>query len=527
MRLRLCILLSFLPIAFCFAQDGFPDPHFGVDGFLDLSTPNVLHFTSSSVRKPNGQILHTRIENDTTYPNFKAIIQVLQLMPNGSPDLSYGINGKVEFPVDSLSDLADTRLDPTTGDLLIAMDVYDTLSQQSNFMITRIRQFGQVDTSFGINGFSVIDFGNSDRPQSIDVQNDGKIAVGGIRVLSPSNSDYEIAICRLNPNGTLDSAFGIDGKVIYNPFINTTIADLRCLDDGSIIFSGSGEFPNLNPSFYLTISKLNHEGSPDSTFGFAGTNFLTLPGDDNTYGGPIDLTRDGNIIVGGAWSANALVPILACFDSSTGSLINSFGNQGIAVLDSFSIEPIPQFEDIEVQPDGKILCLGIQYRLGDNYLALARFDSTGVLDSAEFGIGGKTLTGLGADGDMLSPELLPIDNDSFLVAGSYYNFGQVNYGTFISKFSEKMISGDLGLFREQPGLVYPNPFTSHIRLRVTEQDQSIQQIEVFSLDGKKLLSITEQQTENEILDLSSLESGMYLVQIRTDREVFREKVIKQ
>ncbi len=527
MRLRSCILLSFLPITFCLAQDGFPDPNFGVDGFLDLSTPNVLHFTSSSVRKPNGQILHTRIENDTTYPNFKARVQILQLMPNGSPDLSYGIDGKLEFPVDSLSDLADTRLDPITGDLLIAMDVYDTLIQESNFMLTRIRQDGEVDTSFGINGFSVINFGNSDRPQSIDVQNDGKIVVGGIRVLSPSNSDYEIAICRLSPNGTLDSTFGVDGKVVYNPFDNSTIGELRCLDDGSIIFSGSGEAPNLTPSFYLTVSKLNHDGSPDSTFGFAGTNFLTLPGDENTFGGPIDLTGDGNIIIGGAWSDHARVPILACFDSSTGTLINGFGNQGIAVLDSFSFEPVPQFDDIEVQPDGKILCLGIQYRLGNNYLALSRFDSTGVLDSAEFGLGGKTLTGLGADGDMLGPDLMLIDNDSFLVSGSYFNFGQVNYGTFISKFSEKMISGDLGLSREQSGFVYPNPFTSQIRLRVAEQDQSIQEIEVFSLNGKKLLSIAEHQTKNEILDLSSLESGMYLIQIRTDREVFLEKVIKQ
>jgi len=66
--------------------------------------------------------------------------------------------------------------------------------------------------------------------------------------------------------------------------------------------------------------------------------------------------------------------------------------------------------------------------------------------------------------------------------------------------------------------IYPNPAKPSIFVNGSD----IQQVEIFSLAGKSILKTNEQN-----INLSSLEQGSYLVQISTSKGTFIKKIIKE
>src|SRR5262249_9547165 len=82
-----------------------------------------------------------------------------------------------------------------------------------DFGVERYNANGTPDTSFGNNGSVVTDLtGQSDQPDAVAVQSDGKIVVGGDWVNASGVDDF--ALVRYNANGTLDTTFGSGGKVL-------------------------------------------------------------------------------------------------------------------------------------------------------------------------------------------------------------------------------------------------------------------------------------------------------------------------
>ena len=72
--------------------------------------------------------------------------------------------------------------------------------------------------------------------------------------------------------------------------------------------------------------------------------------------------------------------------------------------------------------------------------------------------------------------------------------------------------------KENNVLVYPNPASSYIH--ISNCDGSIKQL--FDMNGRLLL-----QTENDEINLSEFDNGIYLLQIKkNDGSFFRTKIIK-
>ena len=79
-----------------------------------------------------------------------------------------------------------------------------------NFCVARLRANGTLDPAFGSRGKKVIDFaGGADGAYGAALQADGKILLAG-------DSDFRVAVARLNPNGTLDGSFSGDGKTTFS-----------------------------------------------------------------------------------------------------------------------------------------------------------------------------------------------------------------------------------------------------------------------------------------------------------------------
>jgi len=74
---------------------------------------------------------------------------------------------------------------------------------------------GRLDTSFNApDGYVLWDGGiGYDRARDVALQHDGKIVVTGYMT---NGSNNDLMVLRFDPNGNLDTAFGIDGTYIYD-----------------------------------------------------------------------------------------------------------------------------------------------------------------------------------------------------------------------------------------------------------------------------------------------------------------------
>jgi len=143
-------------------------------------------------------------------------------------------------------------------------------------------------------------------------------------------------------------------------------------------------------------------GDLDPTFGTGGL-VTTDFGGRGDFGLAVALQSDGKIVAAGNSSAVGVFSVnfaLARYNTD-GSLDPTVGSGG-TVLTSFGT-PLSAAADVAIQPDGKIVAVGIA---GNDY-GIARYDANGTLD-ATFGSGGLVTTDFGgfeqANGVALQPD---------------------------------------------------------------------------------------------------------------------------
>ena len=71
---------------------------------------------------------------------------------------------------------------------------------------------------------------------------------------------------------------------------------------------------------------------------------------------------------------------------------------------------------------------------------------------------------------------------------------------------------------------YPNPTNGIINFKFT--DNNIKKIKISDLTGKIIIEENEMQ-QNGIIDFSNIESGIYIISIQTDNEIFTTKIVKE
>jgi len=147
--------------------------------------------------------------------------------------------------------------------------------------------------------------------------------------------------------------------------------------DGKIVVGGVYGV-NFTGDYDFALARYNADGTLDATFGTGGK--LTP-----ATAGPVALQSDGKLIVGGDINGGLG---LARYTSS-GTLDTTFGTNGIAVAaennDPNSNAEI-SFDDLAIQPDGKIVVVGTEQFIGGHtvYYLIVRFNENGTRDE-DFG----------------------------------------------------------------------------------------------------------------------------------------------
>ncbi len=154
---------------------------------------------------------------------------------------------------------------------------------------------GDLDPSFDGDGIVITDNGSgNDAIVDLVVQPDGKIiALGSNKEQnSPTLTPPQTVIVRYNTNGSIDSTFGMSGKVFIQSLFPQ---ELALQPNGKIVFVGTS---GVSPNFDFYVARLNSDGSLDATFNGTGAISLDLRGTSDGARS-VKIQPDGKIVVGG------------------------------------------------------------------------------------------------------------------------------------------------------------------------------------------------------------------------------------
>jgi uncharacterized delta-60 repeat protein len=282
----------------------------------------------------------------------------------------------------------------------------------SDVIVARHNADGSLDSLFGSNGRVITNFGATEQALALVVQSDGKIVVAG---RTNKDGNFDFALARYESGGTIDRAFGTNGLVTtdFGGSVDRAFA-IALQPDGKLVVAGGSDAN-------FALARYNSDGSLDPSFGAGGTVITTFGGSDQASA--VILQPDGKIIVAGETDTGTSIDFALARYMPDGSLDGAFGSGG-RVTTNFTGTSDDLGSAVALQFDGKILVGGTS----DDNFALARYTPEGVLDSA-FGSEGKVTTNLGGE-DLIHALTLQPDGTIVAVGESADRFALARYQAF-------------------------------------------------------------------------------------------------
>jgi uncharacterized delta-60 repeat protein len=378
------------------AAAGDLDPTFGNGGKVKTDINRSTDIANAVAVQADGKLVvvgQTYQNNDYSTEDFV----VTRYNPDGTLDNTFGSRGKVRTDFPGLAAVPSAVVIQGDGKIVVAGGAFPLFTFAGNFQLVRYNANGSLDTSFGNGGIVTTIFPEGSYAFDVALQTDGKIIAAGTLFVdfNPGDqSDTDFALARYNPDGSLDTTFG-NGGTVSTDFIGMEDDAFSILiqSDGKIVAVGSAN----NGANYYDFAAVRYlsNGTIDTTFGVAGkvTTDFGARGFDRAHSAA--LQTDGSIVAAGfAISANGISQNYAVARyTSSGVLDATFGNGGKTQIDFGSC--CQSAYAVLLQIDGRIVTVGYaNTESSDSDFLLARLNSTGSLDST-FGIGGKVRTSFG------------------------------------------------------------------------------------------------------------------------------------
>ena len=348
--------------------------------------------------------------------NGASTIELVRYLPDGSLDPSFGAGGIVSTNIHSVgtNKAFNVKIDSSGKIVVAGFTSLPNDAPSEDFAVLRYNSDGTLDSSFGSGGETSIDFfGQSDEAYGLAIQGDGKIVVAGT-AYNPNTND-DMAVARLNSDGSLDTNFGNGGKATAD-FGNT--ADFgygMTLDSqGRIIVAGASW--RGYPTYYdFAVARFTSNGSLDASFGGGGTVLTDFNG-FNDFAGPVTVNKDGKIIVAGeAYNASTNYDFAFAVYNDDGSLDTEIGNGGKVTTDLTGQGQRDQIYGIALDSQQRLVVAGSTFRPATSFdFGLARY----ILDPAP--TASVATSGLAVPGQPLAFNVGAADEASDEAAGFSY-----------------------------------------------------------------------------------------------------------
>ncbi|HZL35190.1 MAG TPA: delta-60 repeat domain-containing protein [Tepidisphaeraceae bacterium] len=381
--------------------DGTPDATFGGSGFVQANSP----FSPSGAFGNNtGYILR---DGDIVALSGSG---PMEFTPAGQLNPKFGHRG-VEWNPDGLTGTINATALQKNGKIIVAgSELSVSPGAPTEAALARYNRDGSLDASFGQDGRVYMTIGNNAQFNSLVIESDGKIIVGGYGDIGGTQ---EFLVARLTPGGRLDRSFHRNG-VLTSAFAGAAsqaVAALAVGPDKTIVAAGSADQQ-------IAAERILKNGDLDPSFATAGQ-FASQPMGQPSSGAGVVVQGDGKIAIGGTiGNSMGIIRLLP-----NGQYDGGFGTDGVATASFADGGGNPLISQgnalVEDSKGNLIIGGGVSYLSnvppGPFSAALARYQPNGQLDPS-FGTGGTLMPGAEA----ASVYSLALDGQGRIIAGANY-----------------------------------------------------------------------------------------------------------
>jgi uncharacterized delta-60 repeat protein len=316
--------------------NGTPDPAFGNAGTATIDfISNSDDEAHAMVIQPDGKIVIAGWMDDGVDKD----IALVRFLTDGSPDNTFGNNGKVHTDLSALNQNANAIALQPDGKIVITGYSF-SISGGNDIIIIRYLNNGTPDSTFDADGiFMPVINTDDDAGNGIVIQPDGKIIVAGYTYTNFTYADN--LIIRVDNFGVPDPTFNSTGFLIINHGNENTSTGVLLQPDGKIISVGR----LFNTTLDLSMTRLLTDGNIDTTFGNSGTVTSTIALDDDHLLAAV-LQSDNKIAVTGFYADSGLENLFTARynnDTLNTSIHSPFHDSSISIF------PQPAFSSIMIK----------------------------------------------------------------------------------------------------------------------------------------------------------------------------------
>lgn len=482
MKLITSTLFASLLFRFASAQPGTLDGSFNNSGTPGYTTTNVVNggddYAQAIAVHSDGRIV-VAAHNENNY------FTLIRYTSTGALDNTFGSGGIANLryaPGDDGQAYAVTVL--SNNKILVAGYSYGSTK---DFALLRLNEDGTPDATFGTGGWAITPVGSGDdEGRSMVVQSDGKFLLAGI---SNNGSNNDFALVRYNSDGSLDNSFGTNGVVTTDITGNDLVESIGIQSDGKIVVGGTS---NTTGASDFAAVRYNSDGSLDNSFGTGGiaTVDIGFGGAGSTdQAHSLAIQPDGKILLVGQTAAStggnddvAIMRLTANGVLDSGA--SGFDGDGIVTFNYGPVNTDDEVRSAIIQNDGNILVAGSTDGTGSSFgLMMLRYTPNGTLDPT-FGPGtnGIATADLTATADV--GNAMALYGTRIYVAGSTVNVAEKQ--TLLAAFNNNYTTLPLTLMQ-----FYAEKQSNKVALhwQTTAEENVKQFIVQSSSDGRTFKSI--------------------------------------
>lgn len=356
-------------------------------------------------------------------------------------------------------------------------------------IVSRFNLNGTPDLTFGSNGIEKVSFDSVITVgNKILLQPDGKIVVGGYTGANPTAF---VGISRLNTDGSLDTSFSGTGKVKLDISPDDDILQALVIQPNRYIVA-AGYSTNGTGTAGSFIVRLTPQGILDTTFNHTGKIVNPLYLIDYEQTNDIQLDNNGNIYICGGFYTGGSSRYFIKRINTNGIYDTTFANNGVLVDSLGPIDDIPT--KLKIQLDGKLLVTGYStFPIPGSIFApsdifLARYFSDGNIDSS-FNFDGKRFLEVGLLSDVPTQICFDVDNNIYISA---YSNLLATPSMFLTDFQMSLSKIDELGFIDSNFASNGSVFTSGYNAEFYPMDFLIQSDGKFLLAGHSPISSSNQ-----------------------------------
>jgi len=328
-----------------FTRDGELDTSFGSTGIVTTQVGDGADVARAIAVNDKGRVVVAGSASSATSLDFA----VVRYLADGKLDTSFGDAGKTIVSFGDDADTAYSLVLQSDGKIVIGGDSNRGSSQSGvDFALLRLDADGKPDASFGAAGLvtsSIAKLSARDSIYALALQ-----TIAGEERIVAAGGEGDFMLARFRSDGALDETFGEQGKV--TGLFGSTIGAARALSitpEGEIVVAGHAQHD-------FALAKLRKSGSLDPAFGVDGKVLTAVSKDNWDEAQGLAREADGKLLVAG-WTyegnSSSGNTALLRYDAD-GALDSSFGDAGIVITQVAAANKPDQGSALLISPDERV-----------------------------------------------------------------------------------------------------------------------------------------------------------------------------